>query len=73
MYGRKKHERVDGKGKEGKAVKKDIWIHRRSVVFSDNQLGITGKLDLLEETDDQPPYPVEYKKREKPKTVSLAQ
>jgi CRISPR-associated protein Cas1 len=65
--GRKKHERVDGKGKEGKAVKKDIWIHRRSVVFSDNQLGITGKLDLLEETDDQPPYPVEYKKGKKPK------
>ncbi|KPA14435.1 CRISPR-associated protein Cas1/Cas4 [Candidatus Magnetomorum sp. HK-1] len=69
IEGRKKHQRVDGKGKEGKAIKKDVWIHRRSVVFSDNGLGITGKLDLLEETDSQPPYPVEYKKGKKPKKL----
>ncbi len=65
--GRTMHKRVDSKGNEGKAVKKDIWIHRRSVVFSDNQLGITGRLDLLEETDQHPPYPVEYKKGKNPK------
>ena len=70
IEGRAKHHRVDAKGKEGKAVKKDIWIHRRSVVFSDDQLGITGKLDLMEETaNEPPPYPVEYKKGKKPKQL----
>jgi len=67
IEGREGHHRVDGKGIEGKAIKKDEIIHRRSVVFSDYTLGITGKLDLLEEIDNAPPYPVEYKKGKKPK------
>ena len=67
IEGRSRHRIVDMRGKEAKPSKKQDSIHRRSVSFSSRKLGITGKLDLLEEKADENPYPVEYKKGKKPK------
>jgi CRISP-associated protein Cas1 len=67
VEGRSLHRVVDGKpGTAAKEARKGDVIHRRSVMFSSARLGITGKLDLLEEKPDDPPYPVEYKKGKKP-------
>ena len=65
--GRSSHHVVDLRAKEGKASRKDDVIHRRSVSFSSETLGIIGKLDLLEEDESGNQYPVEYKKGKKPK------
>lgn len=56
IEGRSKHRVVDGK--DVRPAKKDDAIHRRSVAFSSLQLGISGKLDLLEEKEGKPLYPV---------------
>lgn len=67
IEGRSLHRVVDGKnGSAAKASKKRDAVHRRSVSFSSSSLGITGKLDLLEEKNGQGVYPVEYKKGKKP-------
>ncbi len=65
IEGRSKHRTVDGK--DVRPAKKEDAIHRRSVAFSSPGLGISGKLDLLEEKEGAPLYPVEYKKGKKPK------
>ena len=44
--GRSSHHVVDLRAKEGKASRKEDVIHRRSVSFSSETLGIIGKLDL---------------------------
>ncbi len=67
VEGRSLHRVVDAKGKEARSSKKEDMVHRRSVSFSSEQLGIIGKLDLLEEKQGQNLYPVEYKKGKKPK------
>jgi CRISPR-associated protein Cas1 len=65
--GRSSHETVDARGREARPAKKEDFIHRRSVMWSSERLGITGRLDLLEEDEDSNLYPVEYKKGRKPK------
>ena len=65
--GRSSHRVVDLRNKEGKPSRKEDMIHRRSVFFSSETLGIIGKLDLLEEDENGDQYPVEYKKGKKPK------
>ncbi|QTA81097.1 CRISPR-associated protein [Desulfonema limicola] len=65
VEGRSLHRVVDGKD-PARASKKGDAIHRRSVSFSSMSLGITGKLDLLEEKEGSVLYPVEYKKSKKP-------
>ena len=67
IEGRSRHRVVDLRGREARPTKKDEVIHRRSVSFSSDSLGITGKLDLVEEKEGEGPYPVEYKKGKKPK------
>jgi CRISPR-associated protein Cas1 len=67
IEGRSRHRVVDMRGREARPAKKDEVIHRRSVSFSSGKLGITGKLDLVEEKEGEGPYPVEYKKGKKPK------
>jgi len=66
VEGRTLHRIVDGRS-SGKATRKGDIIHRRSVIFSSATLGITGRLDLLEENSGKSIYPVEYKKGKKPK------
>lgn len=67
VEGRSLHRVVDGKpGSAAKETRKKDVIHRRSVTFSSPRLGITGKLDLLEEKPNDTLYPVEYKKGKKP-------
>jgi CRISP-associated protein Cas1 len=68
--GRSSHHVVDLRSKEGKPSRKEDMIHRRSVFFSSETLGIIGKLDLLEEDESGNQYPVEYKKGKKPKDRS---
>lgn len=65
--GRARHETVDAFGREARPARKEEFIHRRSVMWSSERLGITGKLDLLEEDGEPSVYPVEYKKGRKPK------
>jgi CRISPR-associated protein Cas1 len=67
IEGRSRHHVVDMRGKEARPAKKAEVIHRRSVSFSSDRLGITGKLDLVEEKEGEGLYPVEYKKGKKPK------
>jgi CRISPR-associated protein Cas1 len=67
VEGRALHRVVDGaNGNPAKGSKKGDVIHRRSVFFSSENLGITARLDLLEEKEGGPLYPVEYKKGKKP-------
>ncbi|MBF0550812.1 MAG: CRISPR-associated endonuclease Cas1 [Deltaproteobacteria bacterium] len=66
IEGRSRHRVVDMRDREARPVKKEEVIHRRSVSFSSERLGIIGKLDLVEEKDGAPGYPVEYKKAKKP-------
>ena len=67
IEGRSRHRVVDMRDKEARPERKLDVIHRRSVAFSSNKLGITGKLDLVEEKEGEGSYPVEYKKAKKPK------
>jgi CRISPR-associated protein Cas1 len=69
IEGRSRHHVVDMRGKEARPGIKEDVIHRRSVSFSSVGLGIIGKLDLVEEKEGLPAYPVEYKKAKKPKSM----
>jgi CRISPR-associated endonuclease Cas1/CRISPR-associated protein Cas4 len=67
LEGREMHRRVDDPGKQAVPLRKEDHIHRRSVWWSSERLGVTGRLDLLEEDGTGCLYPVEYKKGKAPK------
>src|SRR5260221_3525168 len=54
------HRRVDDPDLQNRPRKEADAIHTRSVQISSERLGITGKLDLIEEKKGSV-YPVEYK------------
>lgn len=67
VEGRNAHRHVDGKdGRNALPERKTDIIHRHSVTLSSEVLGIIARLDLLEEKENGPVYPVEYKKGKKP-------
>lgn len=55
------HRRVNDEQLANKPRKEGEALHTRSVQLSSERLGITGKLDLLEEKDGLT-YPIEYKR-----------
>lgn len=55
------HRRVDDPSLQNRPRKDGEAVHTRSVQISSTRLGLSGKLDLLEEKDGQV-YPVEYKR-----------
>jgi CRISPR-associated protein Cas1 len=55
------HRRVDDPELQHRPRKEKEAVHTRSVQISSTRLGLTGKLDLVEEKDGQV-YPVEYKR-----------
>jgi CRISPR-associated protein Cas1 len=56
-----KHRRVNDPDLENRTRKEGDSLHTRSVSLSSERLGITAKLDLMEEKDGAV-YPVEYKR-----------
>lgn len=60
------HRRVNDEQLANKPRKEGNALHTRSVHLSSERLGINGKLDLLEEKDEQA-YPIEYKRSTAPK------
>ncbi len=60
-----KHRRVNDPDLENRSRKEGAAIHTRSIALSSECLGITGKLDLMEEKDGAA-YPVEYKRSAAP-------
>lgn len=60
------HRRVNDEQLANKPRKEGQALHTRSVQLSSERLGITGKLDLLEEKDDLA-YPIEYKRSSAPR------
>ncbi len=59
------HRRVDDPDLQGKPRKEGDAMHTRSVQISSEHLGISGKLDLVEEKNGRV-YPVEYKRSSGP-------
>src|SRR3954462_2217543 len=59
------HRRVNDPALENRSRKEGPAIHTRSIALSSERLGITGKLDLMEEKDGAA-YPVEYKRSAAP-------
>jgi CRISPR-associated protein Cas1 len=55
------HRRVDDPDLQGRTRREGTVLHTRSVQVSSERLGLTGKLDLVEEKDGRV-YPVEYKR-----------
>lgn len=55
------HRRVDDPDLQARTRREGAVLHTRSVQVSSERLGLTGKLDLLEEKNGQV-YPVEYKR-----------
>src|SRR5262245_40656181 len=55
------HRRVDDPNLRHKPRKEGDALHTRSVQLSSERLGITGKLDLVEEKNGAI-YPIEYKR-----------
>src|SRR5205809_1445787 len=55
------HRRVDAPELQNRSRKEGAVLHTRSIQASSTSLGLSGKLDLLEEKDGQV-YPVEYKR-----------
>src|SRR6516165_10632229 len=55
------HRRVDNPDLQHRPRKEGEAVHTRSIQVSSTALGLSGKLDLLEEKDGQV-YPVEYKR-----------
>ncbi len=55
------HRRVDDPDLQNRPRKDGAVVHTRSVQLSSERLGITGKLDVVEEKDGRT-YPVEYKR-----------
>ena len=60
-----KHRRVDDPKTANRSRKEREAIHTRSVSLASEQLGLTGKLDLIEEKEGAM-YPVEYKRSAAP-------
>jgi CRISP-associated protein Cas1 len=60
------HRRVNNEQLANKPRKEGDALHTRSVQLSSERLGITGKLDLLEEKDGLA-YPIEYKRSAAPR------
>src|SRR5437016_3669338 len=60
------HRRVNDPALANRTRKDGDVLHTRSVSLSSERLGITAKLDLLEERDGAA-YPVEYKRSAAPK------
>jgi CRISPR-associated protein Cas1 len=60
-----KHGRVNDPSLAGRPRKERDAIHTRSVSLASEQLGLTSKLDLIEEKADEV-YPVEYKRSAAP-------
>jgi CRISPR-associated protein Cas1 len=60
------HRRVNDEKLAGKPRKEGDSLHTRSIHLSSEQLGLTGKLDVLEEKDDLA-YPIEYKRSTAPR------
>lgn len=65
VHGRRRHARVDDPALSERPRREGEAIHTRSVWLTSEKLGITGKLDLVEETDGEI-SPVEYKKSKPP-------
>jgi CRISPR-associated protein Cas1 len=65
VHGRRTHARVDDPALAEKPRREGEAIHTRSVWLSSEKLGITGKVDLVEEKDGET-CPVEYKKGKPP-------
>jgi CRISPR-associated protein Cas1 len=63
-----KHGRVNDAKAAGRPRKERETIHTRSVSLASEQLGLTGKLDLVEEKGEEI-YPVEYKRSPAPTDV----
>ncbi len=61
------HRRVNDPELAGRSRAEGDAVHTRSVSLSSERLGLTGKLDLVEEKDGQC-YPVEYKRSAGPKS-----
>src|SRR5579884_4191290 len=55
------HRRVDDPALQNRPRKEGDVLHTRSVALSSERLGLTAKLDIIEEKDGQV-YPVEYKR-----------
>lgn len=55
------HRRVDDSSLQHRPRKDGVVLHTRSVQVSSTSLGLSGKLDLVEEKDGEV-YPVEYKR-----------
>jgi CRISPR-associated protein Cas1 len=55
------HPRIDDPALQQRTRKEGDALHTRSVQLSSEQLGLTGRLDLVEEKDGDV-YPVEYKR-----------
>ena len=55
------HRRIDDPELAGRTRREGAVLHTRSVSVSSERLGLTGKLDLVEEKDGRV-YPVEYKR-----------
>ena len=55
------HRRIDDPGLQHRSRKEKEVIHTRSVQIGSARLGLSGKLDLVEEKDGEV-YPVEYKR-----------
>lgn len=68
MRGQAVHARADTPGLE---VRPGLRIERALPVWS-NRLGLTGKADVVEFTNDGTPYPVEYKHGSRNKAAHIA-
>jgi CRISPR-associated protein Cas1 len=62
------HRRIDDPALAGRTRKEGDALHTRSVALSSERLGITAKLDLVEETGGKV-YPIEYKRGSGPAGV----
>ncbi|HMO36532.1 MAG TPA: CRISPR-associated protein Cas4, partial [Gemmatales bacterium] len=60
------HRRINDEQLASKPRKEGQALHTRSVELSSEQLGLTGKLDLIEERDEFV-YPIEYKRSSAPR------
>jgi CRISPR-associated protein Cas1 len=65
VHGRRTHARVDDPALSERPRREGEAIHTRSVWLTSDKLGITGKIDLVEEKDGEI-VPVEYKKGRPP-------
>jgi len=72
LDGRFKHKRVDAESdRVSEAEEEGEKLHRRSVYLSSERLGLTGRIDLVEQ-EGQKATPVEYKRGKVPDTPAGA-